>query len=72
MNNNYTNLKVFIVFFFLLITFINNSVFANDELETAEIIDWHVHVAGLGYGDSSNFINDTMDGCDRKRVATTW
>ena len=30
------------------------------ELKKAGVIDWHVHVAGLGYGDSDNFINDEM------------
>ena len=29
-------------------------------LEGLHIIDWHVHVAGLGYGNSGNFINDEM------------
>lgn len=33
---------------------------ANSELEQQHIIDWHVHVAGLGYGESGNFINQTM------------
>jgi uncharacterized protein len=33
---------------------------ANDDLEQLTIIDWHVHVAGLGHGESDNFINDTM------------
>ena len=30
------------------------------DLKKAGVIDWHVHVAGLGYGDSGNFINDEM------------
>lgn len=33
---------------------------ANEELERLNITDWHVHVAGLGHGDSGNFINDAM------------
>ena len=31
-----------------------------DPLQEAHIIDWHVHVAGLGYGGSGNFINEEM------------
>ena len=33
---------------------------ADDELEQLTITDWHVHVAGLGHGNSGNFINDAM------------
>ena len=29
-------------------------------LEDLQIIDWHVHTAGLGYGDSGCFINEKM------------
>lgn len=29
-------------------------------LENLHIIDWHVHVAGLGHGNSGNFINEKM------------
>jgi len=29
-------------------------------LENLHIIDWHVHIAGLGYGGSGAFINDEM------------
>lgn len=29
-------------------------------LEAEHIIDWHTHVAGLGYGDTGNFINQDM------------
>jgi uncharacterized protein len=35
-------------------------VFADEELEDLNIIDWHVHVAGLGYGDTGNFVNDEL------------
>ncbi len=31
-----------------------------NDLVNKHIIDWHTHVAGLGYGDSGNFINDEM------------
>jgi len=31
-----------------------------DPLEQAHIIDWHVHVAGMGFGGSGNFINEEM------------
>ncbi len=40
-----------------------NQVAANDNddaLAQLNITDWHVHVAGLGYGDSKNFVNDVM------------
>lgn len=33
---------------------------ANDALEDLNITDWHVHVAGLGHGDTGNFVNDAM------------
>ena len=32
----------------------------DDQLEALHIIDWHAHVAGLGYGGSGAFINQTM------------
>lgn len=51
--------KSFIVLFISLILFVN-AVFADDELQKLNITDWHVHVAGLGHGESGNFINDTM------------
>ncbi len=35
-------------------------VFANEDLEKLTITDWHVHVAGLGYGESGNFVNEAM------------
>jgi len=38
----------------------SNMVFAGDALEDLHIIDWHVHVAGLGYGGSGAFINQEM------------
>jgi len=61
-------MKVFITFFLLLLMGCNQSmclscndhgtVLVPDPLEEAHIIDWHVHVAGLGYGDSGNFVNE--------------
>ena len=36
------------------------SGFAADDLEDLEIIDWHVHVAGLGYKGSGCYVNDEM------------
>tara|TARA_R110002096_G_scaffold99_3_gene426 strand:- start:6233 stop:7315 length:1083 start_codon:yes stop_codon:yes gene_type:complete len=44
----------------VVITFSMNALAASDDLEQLNIIDWHVHVAGLGHGESDNFINDTM------------
>jgi uncharacterized protein len=37
-----------------------NLACANEDIESLHIIDWHVHVAGLGYGDSGNFVNDEL------------
>jgi predicted TIM-barrel fold metal-dependent hydrolase len=45
-----------LLFSFLIVT----AVFAAGSLEDRHIIDWHVHVAGLGYGDSDAFINTEM------------
>jgi predicted TIM-barrel fold metal-dependent hydrolase len=46
---------------FLLFSFGTSSLlFAADGLEDLNIIDWHVHVAGLGYGGSGAFINEKM------------
>ncbi len=35
-------------------------VYANEDLEKLTITDWHVHVAGLGHGDSGNYVNEAM------------
>ncbi len=47
-----------IISLLLFIPFTN--CLANEQLEKLNIIDWHAHVAGLGYGDSGNFINKDM------------
>lgn len=44
----------------LMVTGIN--LHAGGYLEDLHIIDWHVHVAGLGYGGSGCFINEKMRG----------
>jgi predicted TIM-barrel fold metal-dependent hydrolase len=38
----------------------NGTELVPDPLEQAHIIDWHVHVAGMGFGGSGNFINEEM------------
>ena len=53
------NIK-FIILFSLLNFFIATNVMADDAIEALDITDWHVHVAGLGYGESGNFINQQM------------
>lgn len=47
-------------------------VAASDILEQLDIIDWHVHVAGLGHGDSGNFINDAMRNNYRFNFFVKW
>ncbi|MCG8380184.1 MAG: amidohydrolase family protein [Proteobacteria bacterium] len=42
------------------------------DLEALTITDWHVHVAGLGYGDSGNFINDQMRNNYRFKYFVKW
>ena len=43
-----------------------------DPLEEAHIIDWHVHIAGLGYGGSGNFINKEMQDNYRFDFFLSW
>ncbi len=45
---------------------------ANEDLEELNIVDWHVHVAGLGHGDSANFINDAMYNNYRFKFFLKW
>jgi len=40
--------------------FTGNLSFASDDLEELHIIDWHVHVAGLGHAGSGAFINKQL------------
>lgn len=44
----------------------------NEDLEQLTITDWHVHVAGLGYGNSDNFINDAMRNNFRFKFFLKW
>jgi len=63
---------------FILIIFIITAcarvelVTANGTLEDLHIIDWHVHVAGLGHGNSGNFINKEMRKNFRFRYFLKW
>ncbi|GJM04452.1 MAG: metal-dependent hydrolase [marine bacterium B5-7] len=43
-----------------LMTFSMDELAADGDLKQINIVDWHVHVAGLGHGESGNFINATM------------
>jgi len=60
------------LFFFLSGGLLNGPVTADDRLEDMHIIDWHAHVAGLGYGDSGAFINDEMRNNFRVRFFMRW
>ncbi len=52
------HITLFLFLSFLLA--ISNMTNAADDLEDLYIVDWHVHVAGLGHGGSGAFINDDM------------
>ncbi len=47
-------------------------IFASEDLEKLTITDWHVHVAGLGYGNSENFVNETMRNNYRFKYFSKW
>lgn len=54
-------MKVKLFYFVFIINFLAGATsFADEELANLTITDWHVHVAGLGYRDSGNFVNDAM------------
>ena len=54
-------LKQYLITLFLMFTFLQvTELKADSELQALDIVDWHVHVAGLGHGDSGNFINSQM------------
>lgn len=44
----------------LSISLLSQAIYAADDLESRHIIDWHAHIAGLGYGESGIFINKKM------------
>ncbi len=44
----------------------------NQELEQLNITDWHVHVAGLGHGNSGNYINEVMHNNYRFKFFLRW
>ncbi|MCZ6803436.1 MAG: amidohydrolase family protein [Proteobacteria bacterium] len=45
---------------------------ANEDLEQLTITDWHVHVAGLGHGDSGNYVNEAMRNNYRFKFFLKW
>ena len=57
--------------FFLCVAF-SETVGAGSNLETLHIIDWHVHVAGLGHGGSGAFVNKAMRENYRFRFFMRW
>lgn len=65
-------MKILSIFLILLLMGCNRPVLVPDPLEEAHIIDWHVHVAGLGYGDSRNFVNEDMRNNYRFKFFLKW
>ncbi len=65
-------MKKFNIFFILILTGCSHLVPASDALEEAHIIDWHVHIAGLGFGNSGNFVNDEMRNNFRFKFFLNW
>ena len=68
-------MKIIIFISFLIVifsTFSGRTAFAADGLEDLHIIDWHVHAAGLGYGDSGAFINEEMRNNYRMKFFLNW
>jgi len=56
----------------ILIAFSMTELAADEDLQQLNIVDWHVHVAGLGHGDSDNFINDAMYNNYRFKFFLKW
>lgn len=63
--------KSIIFLYFIFFTFLSNDA-ASDDLENLHIVDWHTHVAGLGFGDSGCFINKEMRDNFRFRFFMKW
>jgi uncharacterized protein len=61
--------EIFLIFIGCLTGF---NAFATEDLEQLTIIDWHVHIAGLGHGDSGNFVNQKMRNNFRFRYFMKW
>ena len=56
----------------IVIAFSMTELAADEDLEQLNIVDWHVHVAGLGHGESDNFINDAMYNNYRFKFFLKW
>jgi len=65
-------MKIFSTFTLILLMGCYQPVLDPDPLEEAHIIDWHVHVAGLGFGGSGNFINKEMQDNFRFEFFLSW
>jgi len=66
-------MQVKILYLIIVINYlIGCAVFANEDLEQLTIIDWHVHVAGLGHGGSGNFVNEAIRNNYRFKFFLKW
>lgn len=70
--NSAIKMKIFNSCVLVLLMACYQLAFASDALEDAHIIDWHVHVAGLGFGGSGNFVNDEMRNNYRFKFFLKW
>ena len=61
---------LFISFIFYILN--SGCAVAADNLEQLTITDWHVHIAGLGHGNSGNFINESMRKNFRFKFYLNW
>ncbi len=57
---------------FVIIVLSSAAIYASDDLEDLEIVDWHVHVAGLGHKGSGCFVNNEMRKNFRFRYFMKW
>ncbi len=62
----FLKLLFFIILLLIIVALVLRAIFFKgpalppSELPTTAIIDMHVHIAGLGYGDSGSFVSDSM------------
>jgi uncharacterized protein len=66
-------MKVRIFHLVFIVNFlVGTTALANEDLEKLTITDWHVHVAGLGHGNSGNYINEAMHKNYRFKFFLKW
>ncbi|MFQ5660334.1 MAG: amidohydrolase family protein [Gammaproteobacteria bacterium] len=46
--------------FIVCVVFSVTDPLAGDDLQNRRVVDWHVHIAGLGYGGSGSFVSEEM------------